>query len=68
MNIVYANPALIADKAALRKILDEQDRVTGYVPNPLATSKRSRERMLACGIIPEDNQFSCELIRMREGG
>ena len=67
MNIIYANPPRLADKAALLKILEEQDRATGFVPVKFATSQKSRELMLACGVIPEDNLFSCELIRMREG-
>ena len=58
--------ALLADKKALRKILEEQDALTGFVPDPNATAQKAREMMLADGIRPEDNAFSRELIRMRE--
>ncbi len=57
---------LIADKAALRKIQEEQDTRTGFVPDPTVTPEQVRAMMLADGIRPEDNEFSRELIRMRE--
>lgn len=57
---------LLADKEALRRILEEQDVKTGFVPDPTATAQKAREMMLADGIRPEDNAFSRELIRMRE--
>lgn len=57
----------VADKAALRQILEEQDRRAGYVPDPTATPQKARALMLAQGIVPEDNAFSCEIRRMREG-
>jgi hypothetical protein len=59
--------SLIADKAALRKILEEQDKLTGWVPDPTATPQKARELMIACGVRPEDNIGSREIIRMREG-
>jgi hypothetical protein len=58
--------ALIADKDALRSILEEQDKITGFVPDPVATPQRAREMMLAEGIQPEDNIASRDIIRMRE--
>jgi excisionase family DNA binding protein len=58
--------ALIADKAALRKILEEQDQLTGFVPDPAATPQRAREMTRADGIRPEDNIASRDIIRMRE--
>ena len=58
---------LLADKAALLKILEEQDKRTGFVVDLTVTPQRVREAMLADGIRPEDNEFSCELKRMREG-
>lgn len=57
---------LLADKDALRKILEEQDARTGFVPDPTATAKKARQMMLTDGIRPEDNTFSRELMRMRE--
>jgi hypothetical protein len=59
--------SLLADKAALRKILEEQDKLTGFVPDPSATPQKARELMIADGVRPEDNLFSREIIRMREG-
>jgi hypothetical protein len=54
--------ALIADKAALREILEEQDRLTGFVPDPAATPQKAREIMLADGVRPEDNIASRDII------
>jgi hypothetical protein len=59
--------SLIADKAALRRILEEQDKRTGFVPDPTVTPERLREMMIADGVRPEDNIGSREIIRMREG-
>ncbi len=59
--------SLISDKAALRRILEEQDKKTGFVVDTTVTPQQVRAMMIAQGVIPEDNAFSCELIRMREG-
>jgi hypothetical protein len=56
---------LIADKEALRKLLEEQDARIGFVPDPTVTPEQVRAMLLADGIRPEDNAFSRELIRMR---
>ncbi len=58
--------SLVADKEALRRILEEQDQQTGFVPDPTMTPQRVREMMLADGIRPEENEFSREIIQMRE--
>ena len=58
---------LVADKAALRRIFEAQDRQTGFVLDPNATPQQARALVLAQGIRPEDNAFSCEIRRMREG-
>ncbi len=58
---------MVANKAALRQILEAQDRQTGFVPDPNATPQKARALMIAQGIRPEDNAFSCEIRRMREG-
>lgn len=57
---------LFADKAELIRIMDEQNRRVGFVPDPTATIERLRERMLADGVRPEDCIGSREVIRMRE--
>jgi hypothetical protein len=59
--------AMVADKAMLRTILDNQDKQKGFVSDPTATPQKSRALMLEQGIRPEDNVFSCEILRMREG-
>jgi hypothetical protein len=57
---------LIADKRALRRILEEADKLTGFVLDPMATPEKLHEMMLADGVRPEDNIGSREIIRMRE--
>ena len=57
---------LLADKEALRRILEEQDAQSGFVPDPNVTPEQVRAMMLADGIRPEDNEFSRELIHIRE--
>ena len=57
---------LLSDKAALLKILEEQDKKTGFVVNPNATPEKLREMMRIQGIHLEDNEFSSEIKRMRE--
>ena len=58
---------MVANKAILRQILEAQDRQNGFVPDPTATPQKARELMIAQGMHPEDNAFSCEIRRMREG-
>ena len=62
-----ADKSMMANKAELRKILEAQDRRTGFVQDPHATPQMARELMIAQSIRPEDNSFSCELVSMREG-
>ena len=56
----------LADKKALREVLEQQDKQTGFVVDESATPQQAREMMIAQGIRPEDNAFSCEIRRMRE--
>lgn len=56
-----------ANKTLLRQILEAQDEQTGFVPDPMATPQKARALMLAQGIRLEDNTFSCEIRRVREG-
>jgi hypothetical protein len=60
--------SMLANKAALRLILEEQDRQTKFVPDPSATPQKARELMIAQGIRAEDNEVSCEILRTRQGG
>lgn len=48
------------------KILEEQDKRTGFVPDPAATVERLHEMMHAEGVRPEDCIASREIGRMRE--
>ncbi len=57
---------LLADKDALRRLLDAVHAEMGFVPDPGATAEKARALMLAQGIRPEDNEFSRDLIRMRD--
>lgn len=66
-DLTKAKKTIIADKSVLRAILEEQDRLTGLVIDPAATPQEARRLMAAQGIRPEDNAFSCEIRRMREG-
>jgi hypothetical protein len=70
-NAALSNPSnsrpRVANKAALRQILEAQDKQTGFVLDPKATPQKARALMIAQGIRPEDNAFSCEIRRMREG-
>jgi hypothetical protein len=58
--------SLFADKEALLKILEEQDKQTGFVPDRTVTVERLHEMMLADGVRTEDCIASSEIIRMRE--
>lgn len=58
---------LLSDKAEIIRILEEQDKKWGFVFDPTATPQKARDLMLAQGIRPEDNEFSSEIKRMREG-
>lgn len=55
-----------ADKKAIQKIVAEQNERMGFVPDPTATPEKVQEMMLALGIRPEDNIFSCGIIAARE--
>ncbi len=67
MSDISPHKPRLADKAALRRILEEQDRQNGFVVDPTVTPQQVREMMLAQGIRPENNEFSCEIRRMHEG-
>jgi hypothetical protein len=57
----------LVDKEAMRRILEAQDALTGFVPDRTVTPQKVREMMLADGVRPEDNLASREIIRIREG-
>ena len=57
---------LLADKEKLRRMVEEQDKQSGFVAIPAMTIEKLREMMRADGVRPEDNIASREIIRMRE--
>ncbi len=59
--------SMLADKAKLRQILEEQDEQTGFTFDSDPTPQQARALILGQGIRPEDNAFSCGICRMREG-
>ena len=61
-----AGAANFADKKAIQKLVAEQNAELGFVKDPAATAEKAQEMMLALGIRPEDNIFSCGIIAARE--
>jgi hypothetical protein len=59
------NPFFV-DKKAIQKIVAEQNERMGFVKDPTATPEKAQEMMLALGIRPEDNIFSCGIIAARD--
>jgi hypothetical protein len=57
--------SLTVDKEVLRRIVAEQDRLLGYLPDPTATAEKAIEKMRAEGIRPEDNIGSRAILRIR---
>ena len=60
-------PLVFADKDELKRILDAQDKLTGFVLDRSSSPQKTRAMMIEHGILADDNSFSCEIIRMREG-
>lgn len=58
--------SLVADKAALARMVAEQNKLLGIVPDETATPQKVREMMRALGIRAEDNLFSCGIIAARD--
>jgi len=56
---------MVIDKQWLREQFAERDARTGFVVDPAMTIEKMRELMLACGIHPEKNEFSREILRDR---
>ena len=49
-----------------RRIVDEQNAKIGFVPVLTATPEQTQQLILALGIKPEDNLFSCGIIAARD--
>ncbi len=62
--------SLVFDKAEARRIVAEQNAISGFVPNPDATAQTAQALVGACllarGIKPEDNIFSRGIVEARE--
>lgn len=58
--------AVFADKKAIRQLVTEQNTEMGFEPDVTATPEKAQAMMLALGIRPEDNIFSCGIIAARE--
>jgi hypothetical protein len=57
---------LVADKKAIQATVARVHAETGFVPDPTATPEKAQEYMVALGIRPEDNIFSCGIIAARD--
>ena len=55
----------IADKNALKARVEAQNYAIGLVRDPDATADQPRDLILAEGVLPEDNFFSCGIISAR---
>jgi hypothetical protein len=58
-------PVRLADKADIKRVLDEVNCRMGFVPDPDATVEQLHARMRADGIRPEENRLSSEIVRLR---
>ena len=56
---------MLVDKAMVMKVMDEVNRDIGFVPDPSATARKAQVMMIALGIRPEENIFSCGFIASR---
>ncbi len=66
--ILNPPPPLLLDKDELRRVMAEENRKMGFIPDPTASAQRARAKMLVQGVRPEDNLGSCGIIAAREGG
>jgi hypothetical protein len=54
------------DKKLIQRIVAEQNRLMGFVPDPTATAEKAQAMSLALGIRPEDNIMSSAIIAARD--
>ncbi len=57
---------LMADRKHLQELMLEVNRQIGLEYDPTATADKARELILADGVKPEDNLFSCGIIAARD--
>ena len=60
------NGTLTIDRKRLQELMLEINRQIGLEHDPEATAKKAREQILADGVKPEDNLFSCGIIAARD--
>ena len=58
--------AMFLDKTEIQRIVAEQNKLMGFVPDPTATAEKAQEMMRALGIRPEDNLGSRGIIAARD--
>jgi hypothetical protein len=56
---------LLAHREAMLKFLEEQDARTGFAFDPTATPEKARASIRACGVRPEENLFSRDIIQAK---
>jgi len=59
--------SMIANKAVLRRILEEQDKQADCIFDSTASPQKSRELMLLQGVRPEGNSFFAKYVRCDKG-
>jgi hypothetical protein len=57
---------LMTDRKPIQQLMLEIKRQIGLEHDPKATADKARERILADGVKPEDNLFSCGIIAERD--
>lgn len=57
---------LFVDKRKIQEIVARQNAVIGLVRDPSVTPEKVRAMMIADGVRPEDNIFSCGIIAARD--
>lgn len=55
----------LSHREAMLRFLEEEDRELDLVDEPLLTAQQVREMMQACGVRPEQNLFSRDIIQAK---
>ncbi len=58
--------SLLADKMELRRMMAEQNKLMGILPDTTATAEKAQAMSLALGIRPEENLLSRGIVEMRD--
>jgi hypothetical protein len=57
---------LMTDRKHIQQLMREINQQIGLEHDPMATAEKAREMILADGVKPEDNLFSCGIIAARD--